>query len=127
MEKQEGAFTNNSKSALLASFLLAFPFTILFLSFIFGLQPSLGALDPMLNAEGSHLGSFIVLGALILLLMGLGISSKTAWLGIKQGDHSFTTRINLLMAGAILLILMGFIGAIIIDQYPCWVGVPNCD
>ncbi len=127
MEKQEGALTNNSKSNALVSLLLAFPFTILFLSFIFGLQPSLGALDPLLNAEGSHLGTFIVLGALILLLMGLGISSKTAWLGIKQGDHSFTTRINLLMAGAIFLVLMGFIGAIIIDQYPCWVGVPNCD
>jgi hypothetical protein len=127
LKEQMRAITNNPKSGALASFLLAFPFTILFLSLIFGLQPSLGVLDPLLNTEGSHLGTFIMLGTLILHLMGLTISSKSAWLGIKQGDHSYTARINLLLAAAISLILVGFICAIVIDQYPCWTGVPNCD
>jgi hypothetical protein len=125
--KQEGALINNPKSGALASFLLAFPFTTLFLSIMFGLQPSLWILDPLLNAEGSHLGTFIMLGTLVMHLLGLGISSKSAWLGIKKGDHSLMARINLFLAAAILLILVGFIAAIVIDQYPCWTGVPNCD
>jgi len=110
------ASLNDPKSAASASFLLALPITSLFLSLIFSLQPSFGALDPLLNADGSHLGTFILLGMLILQLVGLELSSQAARLGIRQGERSISTGINLLLAVAMLLVLVGFIASIVIDQ-----------
>jgi hypothetical protein len=34
---------------------------------------------------------------------------------------------NLVVAVATFTFVAVFLGGIIVDQYPCWVGVPNCD
>ena len=42
-------------------------------------------------------------------------------------DGITANPINLLLSIIILFIIFVFVGAIMVDQYPCWVGVPNCD
>jgi len=39
----------------------------------------------------------------------------------------FGYPINLVLAITILIFIVTFVGGIVVDQYPCWIGVPNCD
>ncbi len=34
---------------------------------------------------------------------------------------------NLILGAVIFVFIAMFVGGVIADQYPCWVGVPNCD
>jgi hypothetical protein len=121
------AIIANPNYAAMVSFLLALPFMTLFLSFMLGLEPSLGPLDPTFKSINGHLGSFIVLGLLFLMLVGGLVSAIPVVQGIKTGNGITAFPLNLLLSIVIFLFIAAFIGAIIADQYPCWVGVPNCD
>jgi len=121
------AIITNPKYSAITSFLLALPFITLFLLFTFGKEPSLGSLDPALNPENSHLGSFILFGSMVLLLVGFVVSVIPVVRNIQTGNGIAANPINLLLAITILLFIVAFAGVIIVDQYPCWVGVPNCD
>jgi len=99
----------------------------LFLLLVLGIELSLGPLDPLLTAEGSRLGSLIVLGALILLLLGFFVSLLPLVRGVRAGYSITANPINLLIAVMILLFILAFVGGVVIDQFPCWIGVPNCD
>jgi ABC-2 type transport system ATP-binding protein len=37
----------------------------------------------------------------------------------------YDVQVQLLLATLLVIILV--ISAIVVDQYPCWIGVPNCD
>ena len=115
------------KLSAVSTILLALPFMCLVMSGVLGLELSLGPLDLFLTAEGSRLGSFIVLGTLILSLLGLAVSLALVVRGVRAGNGIMAYPVNLLAAVAILFCLLILFGAIIIDQYPCWIGVPNCD
>jgi hypothetical protein len=117
----------NPKAAASTGFLLALPFMTLFLLLVLGIELSLGPLDPLLTAEGSRLGSLIVLGALILLLLGFFVSLLPLVRSVRAGYSITANPINLLIAVMILLFILAFVGGVVIDQFPCWIGVPNCD
>jgi hypothetical protein len=88
------AIVGNPKYSVITGFLLALPFITLILLFMLGIKPDLGPLDPYLDPENSHLGSFIVFGALLLLLAGFAISvipvvqSSQAGNGITLSDKN---------------------------------------
>ena len=63
-----------SHSAAIASASLAIPFIIIFLLFRLGFEPSLGSLPTLFQISESHLGSFIVFGAILLLLAAFFVS-----------------------------------------------------
>ncbi len=111
----------NPKSAAIISFLLALPFVILFLLFMLGIEPRIGAL------EHSFIGSAIVFGATFLFLAALIVSLRPLVRNVRAGISIKANPINLLLAVAILLLIIIFAGGSIVDQYPCWIGVPNCD
>ena len=117
----------NPNTAALIGFLLALPFICLFSLLVLGIEFSFGPLDPILTAEGSRLGSLILLGALLLLLLGLAVSLGPVVRSVRSGNSITTEPVNLLVAVTILFFFLAFAGAIIVDQYPCWTGVPNCD
>jgi ABC-type proline/glycine betaine transport system permease subunit len=117
----------NPKSAIITSFLLALPFVTLFLLFMLGIEPSLGPLDPLLYADDNHLSSIIVFGATFLLLVAFFVSLVPIVRNVQAGSRTTANPINLLLAVAILFFILMFVGGIIVDQYPCWIGVPNCD
>jgi len=121
------AISVNPKYTAITSFLLALPFITIFILYVFRIEPSLGPIDPYLNPEYSHLGSFIVFGSLVLLLVGFTTSVIPIMGSIKTGNGIAANPINLLLSIIILFFILAFIGLIVVDQYPCWIGVPNCD
>jgi hypothetical protein len=115
------------KTSAILCFLLALPFAALFPLIFFGIEPSLGLLDPLLKAIPSRAGSLIVFALLLLMLAGFVISLLPAVQGVREGRGPLTHMVHLALASLILLFLFGFAGGVIVDQYPCWAGVPNCD
>ena len=120
----------NPRSAAIISFLLALPFAIIYTLIVLGIEPPLGPLEPLLTVDVDQpnvLGSAIVFGALLLSLVAFIISLAPLVRIVRAGNSITANPINLLLAVAILFFIMMFVGGIIVDQYPCWIGVPNCD
>ena len=120
----------NPKSSAITSFLLALPFVILFLPLMLGVELSFGPLEPLLRMPVDRpnvIGSAIVLGAWLLLLVAFIVSLVPIVRNVRAGNSITAYPVNLLLAVATLLFITMFVGAIIVDQYPCWIGVPNCD
>lgn len=115
------------KYAVISSVLLALPFLLLFTLFITGLEPNIEPLSTILNPEKSHMGSFIVLGFLLLLMAGGGVSGGSVAHSLRQGKNLRENLGNLLLTLVIVMVVVALCGAIIVDQYPCWMGIPNCD
>jgi hypothetical protein len=113
--------------AAIISFALCLPMIVLFSQALLGIEPSLGPLDPLLRMEGSRLGSLIVLGLFFLLPVALGMNLAPIIRGARAGNGVAAHPANLALAVAILVLLAAILGSVIIDQYPCWIGVPNCD
>lgn len=117
----------NPRSAIIAGSLLALPFVTLILLLLLGFEPSLGPLPSVLKISESHLGSLILFGAFLLLLVAFFVCSRPILRNIRAGKSIAADPILLLLAISILTIIIIIVGGIILDQYPCWIGVPNCD
>ena len=121
---------NGSRSAAIAGVLLALPFATIFsLLLIGGDPPPLGPLEPYVNPDDrpNVVGTAIVLGAWLLALAAFIVNVVPVAREARAGRGITTSPANLLVAAAALALVAFFIGAIIVDQYPCWIGVPNCD
>ncbi len=46
---------------------------------------------------------------------------------VRTGNNIRANPVNLILAVVIFSLITMFLSAIIVDQYPCWTGVPNCD
>ncbi len=46
---------------------------------------------------------------------------------LRRGSRITAHPANLVIAGVTLAAIVLVISAIIVDQYRCWIGVPNCD
>jgi hypothetical protein len=73
------------------------------------------------------LGSLIVFGAFSLSVLACIIVRAPIVRTLQAGGSLFAHPINLVLTVAILILVTMVVGGIIIDQYPCWIGVPNCD
>jgi hypothetical protein len=127
-----GNILTKPKSAAIFSFVLALPGAILISLLVLGIEPPLGPLEPLLNNpdpdQPNVVGSLIVLVFVLLLptvafIINLGPIVRNA----RAGNSLTANPVNLLLAVAILIFITVFVGGIIVDQYPCWIGVPNCD
>jgi hypothetical protein len=120
----------NPRSAAIISFILALPFMILFLLIMLGIEPSLGPLEPLLTTEVDQpnvLGSAIVFAAFLLLIVAFIVIPSPIVRNVRAGSSITANPVNLILTVAILFFIIMFVGGIIVDQYPCWIGVPNCD
>jgi len=115
------------KSSAIISILLALPFAYLFLHFILEIELRFEPLDPILEAQNNHLGSWIVLGALVFLVIGLIVSVIPIARNFQEGGNLMANPINFAIAIALLVLIVSFFGLIVVNQYPCWIGVANCD
>jgi len=120
-------FPANPRAAAPAGFLLALPFMALVLGVLLGTESSFGPLDPLLDPEVSHLGSYLFLGAALLALAGCFVCSAVIVRDLRAGKGLAAHLGPLLVAVVILVFLIAAASAAIADQYPCWAGVPNCD
>jgi hypothetical protein len=79
--------------------LLALPFALMYTLLVLHIEPPLG------------------------LLVTLSPIVRDAKAGCSFTTHS----VNLALATVILLFVVAFVVSFVVDQYPCWIGVPNCD
>ncbi|MBA4420603.1 MAG: hypothetical protein C0391_05600 [Anaerolinea sp.] len=113
------------------SIILCMPFIILFSLLVLHIEPDFGPLQPYLaNSypdEPTVFGSVIALGTVLLVLIAfllyliLIVRTRRAGGGLKA--HPVSLILAVITLSAILFIS----GAIVVDQFPCWIGVPNGD
>ena len=118
--------TNPRWAAIISIALILFPGILLLLD-------SLGwlSLDRLVNGPNPEVaylpGLFIFLG-LIMFPVAAGIIAAGPIVGTLQtGGRLFTHPIHLIIVVIILSILVVGFSSLLIDQWPCFIGVPNCD
>lgn len=121
----------NPTSAAILSFILALPFVTMFSLLLLGIEPPLGPLEPILkNSDPDQpnvLGSLVILGAFLLAVVA-GIIARTPIVRtIRAGGSLLAHPINLALAVVILSFVTMLVIGLSVDQFPCWIGVPNCD
>ena len=123
---------SNHKSAALIGFLLAMPLAILLLIEISGIEPLHGFLVTLTTEAGnnprlSSFGMIFTFGTLLLLPLGFIISLVPVVRNVRAGYGFTANPVNLLIAAALFIFIATLVTGFIIDQYPCLIGVPNCD
>ena len=100
------------RSPAIISFMLVIPFMIL----------------ELVNRRNFHEGFPIVLfGLLWLLPMIFIVTVMSTIRNVRAGKNILADPINLLFRVILLVFLTMMWGGILIDQMPCFAGVPNCD
>jgi hypothetical protein len=121
-------FSATPRLAALVGLILAMPFVTLLALLVLGVEPPFGALlrnpDP---DQPDVLGSLLVVGAFLLAVLACVIARAPIVRAIQAGGSLLAHPLNLALAAALLLLVVAVVGGVIIDQFPCWIGVPNCD
>lgn len=113
-EDPMGNAVSNLKTAAVVSFIVVLPFALL--EFAFGTVTGQGVPDLIL------LFGLLWLLAAAFIVVVMPVGQK-----MRAGDRVAAKPFNLLLRVALsALILMMWVG-VIIDQMPCFLGVPNCD
>jgi len=122
---------SNHKSAAIVGFLLAMPLAILLLILVSDIEPLKGFFKALTTEADGHqistLGRILEAGVLLLLPLGFVISLVPVVRNVRAGDGLTANPVNLLIAVALFIFIATLVISFIIDQYPCWIGVPNCD
>jgi len=104
----------NLGSAALISFILVLPFAII------------ESLFNTVNKQNA-LGLIVLFGLLWLLSMAFIVILVPIVRTVRAGNNIIANPINLLLRVAFLALIAMMWGGILIDQLPCFLGVPNCD
>jgi hypothetical protein len=123
-------FLTNPTSSAIISTILSLPVLTMFLLLILNIEPPLGPLKPILQAppdQPNVVGSLVALTLFLLLPVAFIINLAPIAQNMRAGNSITAYPINLAIAIGIFLVFASIIAALIIDQYPCWTGVPNCD
>jgi cation transport ATPase len=102
----------NSKTPAIISLLLVIPFMIMEL---------VNRPDSITNFPIPLFGIMWILPVLFILT-GMPILRN-----VQAGNSLLAYPVNLLIRVAFLFFIAWFWGALLIDQMPCFLGVPNCD
>ena len=87
-------------------------------------------LEPLVTVgpdQPNVVGTAIVVGAWLLAVAAFIVKVVPIARDVRAGRGIASSPANLLVAAAAFALVAFFIGGIIVDQYPCWTGVPNCD
>jgi hypothetical protein len=104
----------NLGSAALISFILVLPFAIL---------ESLNQTITRQNAPGL----ILLFGLLWLLPMAFIVTLMPIVRTVRAGNGILASPMNLLFRVAFLALVATMWGGLLLDQLPCFLGVPNCD
>ena len=110
--------------------LLALPLLVLVLIAWLEWQPFAGLLRAVTsNADGglSALGRVLVLGSISAFLAAIALSAAEVLRARRAGPGWTARPYHLALAVGLSLIVLLGVGGLVVDQYPCWQGVPNCD
>jgi hypothetical protein len=93
-------------------------------------QPFAGLLRAVTsNVDGgpSALGLVLVLGSTALFLAAIVVSVAEVVRAHRAGRGWTARPYHLALAVGLFLVVLLGVGGLVVDQYPCWQGVPNCD
>lgn len=121
--------TVGARSAAIVGAVLALPFALLYSLLVLHIEPPLRALESLRVApdQPNVVGSAIVLGAWLLSLVAFVVTLSPIVRDARARRPLLTHPVNLALAIVILLFVVAFVVSFVVDQYPCWIGVPNCD
>ena len=121
--------TVGARSAAIVGAVLALPFAVLYSLLVLHIEPPLRALESLKVApdQPNIVGSAIVLGAWLLSVAAFVVTLSPIVRDARAGRPLATHPVNLALASVILLFVVAFVVSLVVDQYPCWIGVPNCD
>lgn len=118
----------NPKSALILSIAFIFIVTTIALLSSSVSEPTQGANSEFISVFGfqvpSQLIAFIFLS--LPVLAGI-IASQPIVRTLQAGGSLFAHPLHLIIVGVILLIFTVGVVGLIVDQWSCFMGVPNCD
>jgi hypothetical protein len=106
--------TADLRPAAIIGFILVLPFAIL------------EFLNNTVNKQNAP-GLIVLFGLLWLLLMAFIVILMPIVRAVRAGNSVMASPLNLLFRVAFLALIAMMWGGILIDQIPCFVGVPNCD
>lgn len=111
--------------------LLIVPGVTMFTLLLLGIEPPLGPLESFLKAPPdvpNIAGTLVALTIIVFLPpAGMILNYAATRRSILIEGSRFAYRTNMLVAAVGLCLVLSFIAGVVIDQYPCWMGVPNCD
>jgi hypothetical protein len=109
---------------------LALPFALIYSLLVLHIEPPLRLLESLATVgpdQPNVVGSAIVLGAWALAVVAFVVSLLPIVRDARDGRGIATHPVNHVLAIVILLFIGAFVVSFVVDQYPCWRGVPNCD
>ena len=121
--------TVGARSAAIAGALLALPFAIFYTLLVLRIEPPLKALESLKVGpdQPNIVGTAIVLSAWLLSVVAFVVNLLPIVRDARAGRPFTTHLFNLALAVVILMFVGAFLVSFVVDQYPCWIGVPNCD
>lgn len=108
------------KSAAIVSFILVLPFVILEFMFNIVNMPNAFSLKKALDLS-------VLFGVMWLLPMAFIGILRPLVRNVQAGNMGMMNPFNLLFKFTFLAVIAMMWGGILIDQWPCFIGVPNCD
>jgi hypothetical protein len=121
----------NPRAAALAGLALALPIPLFLVIVVFQIEPFHASLKAWFTAEDGvrqTTSSFIALIAAFLLQpVASFITLLPAVRGVRAGNGLSASRVNLSLGIAILTMFVVILGGVLVDQLPCFLGMPNCD
>jgi len=110
----------NFRSPAIISFMLVLPLVIIEFMFNIVNKPNALGLKNVLDL-------IMLFGLLWLLSMAFIVILMPIVRNVRAGSSIMANPINLLLRVAFMVFIATMWGSILIDQLPCFLGVPNCD
>ncbi len=119
------------KAAAIYGILLAMPFTVLLVIEVYGIEPLSSFLrEVTIKRDGNGLNAFgtvLILGSILLLPTAFVINIIPITRNLRAGMRISTNPISYLLAIVFFVYISIIFVLFLVDQYQCWIGVPNCD
>lgn len=121
---------SHPRVAALLGIVLPLPLGLLMLIAVYNIEPFNGFLKPLFTTETMRmkvtgLVVFLVLLALVPVAFVLNVAALRR--NVRVGGSILSVPMNLFLAVGLLTAILLMLASFVADQYPCWVGVPNCD
>jgi hypothetical protein len=122
---------SNPRSAAITSLILSLPLGLIFVAFMFDVEPLVKPLNALFTIEGQQgdinmLGRIVIYGGLLLLPVGFVLNLRPM---LKREGPEGKRRlyaINLMVGAAILLLIVFTWGGLILEEIYCLRGI-RCD
>jgi hypothetical protein len=118
------------RTAAVLGVFLALPVTLIFLIAVFNIEPINGFLKNLFATENERmhiLGLIVLLISIFLLPVACIFNVAAIGRSLCAGNGVMAHPANLMLTIGLLALIVTLAVGFVVDRYPCWMGVPNCD